>query len=256
MPRGGNTKSRVRWTPEECLMLANMAVSIRKTNPKTSYVVAVKEAQKSLPPPRHRFLNSRGAVTKIIPFIDKLEAKKEALWAPVREQMPEPEPTPKLSLEDQLVDIAAGFLEKVIREAIGRIGGEWADLLPKSPAPVHESLLPIITRKHNPEMVTAAKTILPSVLVCGLKPFQHPPILKALAGKLKLKFWYQASPNENMQMFKDKAASVDIVMFSLDATSHAATELAKSMGKKILKVSGASSTVIRALLSYADNHGE
>jgi hypothetical protein len=251
----------IQWTWAEMKMLAQIIVNEQHRNPKLDIIAATKEAQKSLLVGRRRNIRTAAHVSnKLREFVKELQSKTPE---PIVSVAPAPAPVPvlaaqkdpELSLEDQLVDVCATFLEKVIREALGRLE---IPSLPTAASKIDlpSMLAPILAKrpKHDPQPESGdAKKRLPVVLVCGLKGFQQSPIERAMTNRLRLKFWYQESPNERLQELKDKAAGADHVLFSIEATSHTAVGIVEGMGKRFLRCPGASSAIIRTLESLADS---
>jgi hypothetical protein len=169
------------------------------------------------------------------------------------------------SLEDQLVDVLSSFLVKVVRETAGRLNLPFFEMPPapspvvqppaEAPAPVMSDILAkVVAKKHNPEMSSKDKPKLPNVLVVGFKGFQWKELEKAAAGRLAVKFWESDGVNGSggLKSLAEKAKNADHILLNIDFIGHSAGNTIENVGKKYLRISGATSQAIKAITSLAD----
>lgn len=287
-------RRRVVWTDSEVQRLALCVIDLRQKNPRLTLIRAVDTAQKILlEPDRHRFINTLRSVAKVEEVLMEIRKNQERLERMTREAQvereqaaaaqpiePEPEPenvTPegeppaeaeaqpdRPSMEDLLVHACAGFLERVAVEFVRRLShnadilGALASIqgrtieLPTTTKPPQISL-PVY--KHNPLPQGEDRDRPPTVLVCGLKSHQQSAALTAINGRLNLKFWYAAKPNEGINTLREKAKVADKVLVITEATSHTAVNTIESMGKKVVRITGGGTTLNTVLDALAKDYG-
>lgn len=197
--------------------------------------------------------------------IDKVSPSLKKMISEFEQTKPEPESEPEsvfepyeevpetqLGIENLLVHACAGFVEKVAIESVRRIFSNpqirsALSVLQNGVVPAAPTVdLPAVP-KHNPVLVTPPKNRPPVVLVCGFKGFQQPALQSALGNRLQLKFWYGTKTGAGLKVLREKAQNAERVLLSVDAVGHDAVHILESMGKKILRVNGSSSSTINAL---------
>jgi len=103
--------------------------------------------------------------------------------------------------------------------------------------------------RHSPVgAASAVKERKLDCLVCGFKPHQQSELnARGVGLGLHLRFWYAEKPNEGMEVLRQKVQSADVVLFSMEATSHSAVNIAQSANKRIVRVTGGMSTMLEML---------
>ena len=270
------TGTRISWTAEENAAVARAALARYGYDKwKIAPMVAVKTVQASvLAPDRLRkhitgFQHLRG----FMPTLERLRA----LGAPTAKATPpaslttdvmEPAKPPIATAQPdagelyvaesegaQVKDILSSFIADILVDATRKLltNGEIARVLRsmaqgQAPTVIHEDRAP----RHNPApFPQIAKGNGRHILLCGFKPHQQAAFMQAFPGT-HLKFWYAERPNEGLGVLKEKATGADVVLFTMEATSHSAVAVVQALGRKIVRVTGGSTAMMTALASLKE----
>lgn len=159
--------------------------------------------------------------------------------------------------ERSVTDVLSTFIAGVLVESVKKLltNGEIARMLRS----LQNGGMPSVAvdssegqPRHSPVGASSAppKEQKLSCLVCGFKGHQQSEINARTATgyeKLHLRFWYAENPNEGITVLKQKAQSADVVLFSMEATSHTAVATVQTVGKRIVRVTGGMNAMLDAL---------
>lgn len=178
------------------------------------------------------------------PAIEAPPAPPDASPAPTPAPRP---PAPTGAVEDVLSTWLAGILKNTVAKLL--VDGDIARVLRN----LQYNEVPeaqVETRpRHNPEVVkTQAKDGKEKlkVLLCGFKPHQQ-GIFEQTYPDLHFRFWFGDKGGHNLDVLSTKAAWADVVLFTMEATSHSAVGVVEKMKKRFVRVTGGSSSMLAAL---------
>lgn len=165
---------KIRWSFEERTLLQKRVNELYAENSNWEMFAALKEAQKSLPAERRRDLNSISQA----PWIIKPVIQPKVI-RPIKEELPQLEPTPPKSIEVQLKELLVEYVSGIVTEVLTQVRKEVIstaiEKTPKSPISI--------------ELPSKKK-----VYVYGLLPSQSNEIRKAFDNLLELRFGKDESP--------------------------------------------------------------
>jgi hypothetical protein len=170
---------------------------------------------------------------------------------------------PPLPSRDQLIDAGAGFIEELFMASAKRIltnpeVGRWLQGFMNRQLPnlVQEDATTKPT-KHDPTPISTQKGAVPKVVVCGVKPQHFNRLRDSINGRLQVNFFYDGGGGGGAGLLKlrDKLAGASVALFTIEATSHAHVGIAKQVGVRALRVSGATETMQKALADVATQLG-
>ena len=230
---------------------------------------AVIECQTVLFPQRRRsYILGKSHLKTFLPVLERMKAKGAPAPASAETEPPrahvEASAPPAFDAGElyvaesegaQIKDILSSFIADILVEATRKLltNGEIARVLRsmaqgQAPTVSHEDRAP----RHNPApFPQIAKGGGKTILLCGFKPHQQAAFMQAFPGT-HLKFWYAERPNEGLGVLKEKAAGADVVLFTMEATSHSAVAVVQALGKKIVRVTGGSTAMMTALASLKE----
>jgi len=270
-------EEKIRWTKAEWLQLAEECLKRNGYGAwRVSPVAAIRAVQTILPKDRQRS-NMKGAdnIKPLAALLSQLRARGPVLHAPappvlppapspalppesipVRDMLPRAGPSFSLSPERTVTDVLSTFLADVLVESVKKLltNGDIARMLRSLQNGVLPQMAVDSAPRHNPMGMSAPREKKLECLVCGFKGHQQSEINTRTAqlGRLHIRFWYAESSNENLTVLKHKAESSDVVLFTMEASSHNAVDVVKSMHKRIIRVTGGMTTMLEMLQKLQD----
>jgi hypothetical protein len=275
-------KNIIRWTDKEWRRVADECLRLYGYGDwNISIVAAVRSAQKSVIAEHRQRSTMKGTdnIKPILPILAELKSgppvmppplskaeqvinealdqaegaqAKNTVWENFKEVVP---PAPTYREERSVTDVLSTFIADVLVESVKKLltNGEIARMLRS----LQNGSMPSVAvdstpaTKHNPvprSYVTRERKL--ECLVCGLKGHQQSEVNNRTVGlsNLHLRYWYADNPNDGITVLKHKAEASDVILFSMEATSHSAVAAVQALGKRIIRVTGGMTTMLDTLL--------
>jgi hypothetical protein len=173
-------------------------------------------------------------------------------YTPPAQEMLERFPAAEKTVTEVLSTFIAGVLVESAKKLL--TNGEIARMLRSLQNGVMpEVIVDSDLKKHNPfapEAKLNPRIRQLECLVCGFRGHQQSEINSRTAvgfETLHLKHWFAENPNEGLTVLKQKAAASDVVLFSMENTSHSAVEAVQTLGRRIVRVTGGQTSMLAAL---------
>lgn len=254
---------RIRWTDAELALLAKEVIykyGWPIKDGKTTLQYAVQKIQHILPLERRRNNLAAGkqAVVAVYKALDRLVGQPATTPLPpvieVPPAPPERPPTPPApatpgaytpGVEDVLSTWLAGILKDTVRKLL--VDGDIAKVLRNLSYNQVPDVVHTTTPKHNPEALSEPKVGKTKVLLCGVRPDQQGHYQSTFEDLHFRFYWSDKKASHNASALREKMMWADVIVFKMDATSHNDTETSKGLGKKVIKISGSTSSIMDAL---------
>lgn len=262
----------IRWGEHEVLAVLQEArrISERLTEQggRIDDWKAVAEAQKLVLPPERRRLIAhashaavviaawRGITVQDARAPRKARAARRTGAAAPAETSPPPAPAAPLQR-----DVAVGVLAAVVEEfavcVIKRVLTN-PDIAAALNSLFHRQLPDFVVASSPPPSTPQAqeheKVALPVVLVCGIRSHVYDQLQHAVAGRLRLKFWYDGGQGggAGLAALKEKAGQARACVFAMGESSHAHVRTAEAVCGRVLRATGKNSQMVTVLRALAD----
>lgn len=236
--------SRVRWSPEEQLLLIETGARAMKNKDVFSIREALAKAQEQLPKERRREIAALAQVSWFVEAVPKklkeLEQEQvSTIEEKVTQAAEEARRLARLEVEDELVSKAGALISRILVAVLR--DPELRSLLNPSqgvsyaPAP-----------RHSPYPTGESRAKKPRVVVAGALNDQAKHLETLFGQKLDIRFWSKDQSNDTLKsMLKNADAAVGMVGF----LSHAHDAVLKASKVPYQPVSGGVSQVKQALES-------